>query len=560
MRGARKLLLGVPESGALPSEAHESSVEFGISRTEESQRAAGPALFEPESKTWTAPPPSASYSLVDTVEKQFETKRGISAELMEDMKGWKEQLIQIQKDKEEEARRSQIPCAGPAPPPDSAYHVVVSETGEGHQKPQMGDTVRMGYIVVLEDDPSPIDMCPDFEYVLGTACRGDGQVVPHALDVALKQLLHGQIASITSKLSDLFPSCSPVLRRAPAEALAVCEVKLMEIYSTKDCSFQKGQKLIIKEAIKEGVGAWCDNPTDEGYALLRIEEVTTVDGVRLFPLSTQGPCQLQVTPGNGEVCDAIECAMLEMRAHETAVITCLEPTMCTGCNTLGIKPEKFKHGAIFKVTLMDYGKGPDLSDYDFDEAKKLEFAERRKAVANHLLFAGRFHLAIERYRRILDLFHHIDAHKMRDRFLGKPELLRACKDMRRACRLNLALCYLKVSDPVAAKKVCDAVLRTEPENIKALYRRAQAHCQHKDYLQACRDLERLLDIDGNVVEAAQLLQKLQRKCSSVDRQQSNEISFTRMLSGLDDHRSIKYDPTTVEMDWSKRAPELLYEP
>jgi len=418
----------------------------------------------------------------------------------------------------------------------------------------------MGYIVVLEDDQSPLDMCPDFEYVLGTTSRGDGQVVPHALDAALKQLLHGQISSITSKLCDLFRQCSPVFRQAPPQALAVCEVKLMQIYSTKDCSFQKGQGLIVKEVIEEGVGAWCDNPSDEGYALLRIDEVTTVDGGRVFPPSAEGPCQLHVTPGNGEVCDAIECAMLEMRAHEKAVITCREPTMCTGCDMLGIRPTEFRHGAIFKVTLMDYRKGPDLSDYEFDEEKKLEFAKRRKAVAKHLLYAGRFNLAIERYRRILDLFHHIDRQRVGDRFLGKPELLRACKDTRRACRLNLALCYLRVSDPLAAKKVCDTVIFAEPENIKALYRRAQAHYQRKDYLQACRDLVRLLDIDGDVAEAAQLLEKSQRQCSSADRQQCKKNIVSRMLSGLDDRRSFKHDYLTCEMDWSKRGPELMYEP
>merc|ERR1719240_2252427 len=44
----------------------------------------------------------------------------------------------------------------------------------------------------------------------------------------------------------------------------------------------------------------------------------------------------------------------------------------------------------------------------------------------------------------------------------------------RLCELNKAACALKLGDPLTAKQSCTVVLKDEPQNTKALFRRATA--------------------------------------------------------------------------------------
>ena len=57
-----------------------------------------------------------------------------------------------------------------------------------------------------------------------------------------------------------------------------------------------------------------------------------------------------------------------------------------------------------------------------------------------------------------------------------------------ALLLNEAQCRLHLSEPQAAAKLCTRVLEREPENVKALYRRALALYEQHDYLEARKDL------------------------------------------------------------------------
>ena len=53
---------------------------------------------------------------------------------------------------------------------------------------------------------------------------------------------------MTHPLKELFQAEAPLLRRYEAHEVAVCEVSLLEIYVTKDCSFRKSRGQVMKEA------------------------------------------------------------------------------------------------------------------------------------------------------------------------------------------------------------------------------------------------------------------------------------------------------------------------
>lgn len=545
------------------------------------------------------PPPSPSY----TIAEKLQNKGPIGAartpmpacvkEELQDMRA----LI-IARDKEErearakQAEMSKKPRAGPEQLSErNPFAFVSTEGGSGYHRPKAGDIVQLGYAVAMEDG-SIIDLCPDLtirlpdkegEHPMDSKDRGFGRVTAESLSKAAMQMKRGQVASMRCTLGDLFPTGAPAIKTHGADAEAVFEVRLCETFRSQDVSFKKGTGEVIKEVTREGVGEWCDNPTDAGYAELQITEVRNSAGVCLFPKKGGSAITVQVTPGDGEVCDALECAMLHMKRHEKATITVRSALLLAGGAPFP-KSEDVPQvdGAIhIRACLLDYCKGPEA--WKLEEAQRLEHAAKRKVVANRLFREGRYRLARERYLQAIDLFSHMDLPKARDRFLGQPQVLADCKAFRVACRLNIAACSIKLEDPPCARAACDAVLYEQPQNSKALYRRAQAHMLTEDYGDACRDLRRLLDVESTCKEARELLREADKMRKHSDRQQlrpprcpaapdasppagdgsavlvaddvvdhgaCSKLSFSKMISGLDDIRSEKKaDYMDIDLDW-----------
>lgn len=76
---------------------------------------------------------------------------------------------------------------------------------------------------------------------------------------------------------------------------------------------------------------------------------------------------------------------------------------------------------------------------------------------------------------------------------------------------NRALCYLSVKQYRDAVRDCDEALLIDSSNIKALYRRAQAHSQLKDIKSCEDDLNTLLQVEPKNSAALKMLQEVQRK-------------------------------------------------
>ncbi|NXH10747.1 TOM34 protein, partial [Bucco capensis] len=75
---------------------------------------------------------------------------------------------------------------------------------------------------------------------------------------------------------------------------------------------------------------------------------------------------------------------------------------------------------------------------------------------------------------------------------------------------NRALCYLTLKQYKEAVQDCTEALRLDPENVKALYRRAQALKELKDYKSGIADLKSLLKTEPKNTAALRLLQELNR--------------------------------------------------
>jgi len=158
-----------------------------------------------------------------------------------------------------------------------------------------------------------------------------------------------------------------------------------------------------------------------------------------------------------------------------------------------------------------------------DEEEKIEFATGRKEVGSSLFRSGRFHLALGRYKKVLDLFSYIDD------FKDEAKKTKA-KELKSACNSNVAACQLKIQDFAEAKKTCDKILAEESLNVKARFRRAQAQFGLRNFLDCLADLKRIIEVDPQNREARSLLREAQAGQREEDKKSKG--LFAKMVSGL----------------------------
>merc|ERR1711920_347329 len=83
------------------------------------------------------------------------------------------------------------------------------------------------------------------------------------------------------------------------------------------------------------------------------------------------------------------------------------------------------------------------------------------------------------------------------------------KALKQACDANKAACYLKLKDYAEAKNACNAVLKEDTQNVKAIYRRAQAELGLKNFLDCIKDCKKVVELDQQNKEARALLKQAQ---------------------------------------------------
>merc|ERR1712060_461303 len=114
---------------------------------------------------------------------------------------------------------------------------------------------------------------------------------------------------------------------------------------------------------------------------------------------------------------------------------------------------------------------------------------------------GRIAMALGRYKKIAEMFNYIDNFK--------EENKARAKDLKKACELNKAACYLKLEDYSEAKKSCTTVLKDDSQNVKAVFRKAQAELHLKNFLEGIQDCKRVVQLDAQNKDARALLKQAQ---------------------------------------------------
>ena len=358
--------------------------------------------------------------------------------------------------------------------------VIKTQTveGSGWRTPKSGDEVLVS--IRAEASGSVLEEHADLEYEIGSDELGP---LAKACDKALLQMKTGE--EVQLKCSKDYALGD----RTPEGAYVT--IKLSQIYETKDVSFES-DKSVMKKQVVQGEGY--ETPNEGGTVTLAVDVGTNGSE----PLPGFSAKTLQFVVGNGEVCDALECAVASMKKGEKAILTVSKPALALEAQ-LGLTSLEKLEKVQLTLRLEDFEKAKET--WNMNEEEKLEFGAARKEVGASLFKAGRFAMSLQRYKKVTDIF------SFADNF--KEENKAKAKELKKLCNLNKAACYLKTGDFFEAKGTCDAVLKEDSQNLKATFRRAQAHFGMKNFLDCIQDCKRVVELDAQNRDARLLLKKAQ---------------------------------------------------
>jgi len=373
------------------------------------------------------------------------------------------------------------------------------EEGSGWKNPKKGEEVRLS--IRATGEAGLIEERKSLDYFLGS---GELGALTKVADKVLAGMNKGERCSVKCAKDYIYPES--------AHGAVTLEVHLEEIYETCDVSLLK-DKSVMKKQTKEGDGY--EKPKDGYMVTLRVEDAS--DGTSSLP-GFCGPKNLCFASGNGDVCDALECAAAEMKKEERAVVTCSVPSKCCEVR-LGLSQIQAEK-VVFIVELVEFEKGRD--QWSMSNEEKVGFAAARKDVGAKLFKNKRFELALEKYKKVIEILAHTDKFT--------EEQKRKAAELKRTSELNKAACYLQLGDPTNALSVCNSILKDDRLNIKALFRRAKAHFERSEHVEAIQDLDRVLGLDPGNADAKALLPHVKRAQKLADKE--SKSTFAKMCQGF----------------------------
>jgi FK506-binding protein 4/5 len=142
----------------------------------------------------------------------------------------------------------------------------------------------------------------------------------------------------------------------------------------------------------------------------------------------------------------------------------------------------------FNAQLKILCRAADCSELEPDEC--LERAQHHKDKGTELFKTGRIDFSRKRYEKAVS---YLCSMEMTPEL---PELLALQhKTLKCQCYLNLAAICLKMKTFLDVVEQCTKALDLEPDNVKGLFRRGQAHVKLNDYNDAKLDLQKALQIE-----------------------------------------------------------------
>jgi len=150
----------------------------------------------------------------------------------------------------------------------------------------------------------------------------------------------------------------------------------------------------------------------------------------------------------------------------------------------------------------------------------LQLTESVRLLGNKLFSASDFAAAVRKYEKALRYLNYCEN--------SDDVRIKAAKI---PCLSNSAACHLKLGQNAETLETCSKVLILEPTNVKALFRKAQAQFNMKDYEEALQTLKEALLHEKDNKEVKVFLQKVLKQRDAILKKQQKAFSN---LFGSDD--------------------------
>jgi len=348
--------------------------------------------------------------------------------------------------------------------------MVTEGTGES---PLTGDKVTVHYVGKLTDG-SQFDSSRDRGEKF-TFNMGKGEVIK-GWDIGVATMKIGERCILFIKSEYGYgPTGSPP--RIPGGATLVFDVELFS-FAGEDITKDKDGG-VVKRVMKAGQGY--ETPNDGARLSCDFK------GFYKGKVFDERSAEFELGEGRDiNVPRGLELGLEKMKNEETAELTLRSDYAFgkAGCPDLSIE----SHSDLkYEVTLKSFEQSKESWQLDADQ--KLAQAKILKEKGTKFFKTGKYEIAASRYMKVIDFLEHEIALK------GDEELER--KDLLQACRLNAALCKLKLCDFLGAKDHCAKVLEENNDCPKAWFRRGEAFYALNDWENAKSDYVKTLELDAD---------------------------------------------------------------
>ncbi|OAY23052.1 hypothetical protein MANES_18G047900v8 [Manihot esculenta] len=413
--------------------------------------------------------------------------------------------------------------------------------GLGWETPEFNDEVTVHYVGTLldgtkfdstrdRDEPATLKLgqvkyevaLADGTVVAKTPEEGfefhvkDGHLCP-ALPKAIITMKRGEKVKLVVQPQYAFGEEGNVDGIHPVPPNSVLNIDL-ELVSFKPVVNVTGDSKVFKKIIKGGEDTFVAN---EGATVTISYTARLQNGTVFEKKGLDGVQPLQFITDEEQVIAGLDRAAATMKKGERAILT-ISPEY--GFGNMEIKKDLATvppfSVLVCEVEMLDFVK--QRAPWEMNNQEKIETAHKEKEGGNLLFKSGKYQRAAKKYDKAAD-------YVVEEGSFGDDEQ-KLVKSLRVSCWLNGAACSLKLDDFQGAINLCSKVLDIEFNNVKALYRRAQAYIQTADLISAELDIKKALEVDPQSREVKSLqttLKQLQTESNKRDAELYSNM-FARM--------------------------------
>ncbi|XP_073260359.1 peptidyl-prolyl cis-trans isomerase FKBP62 isoform X2 [Populus alba] len=406
--------------------------------------------------------------------------------------------------------------------------------GEKWDNPKDLDEVFVKYEARLENG-TVVSQSDGVEFTVG-----EGYFCP-ALAKAVKTMKKGEKVLLTVKPQYGFGENG---RTAAGDEGAVppnatLEI-MLELLSWKTVSDVMKDKKVMKKILKEGESY--ERP-DDG-TVVQVKLIGKLEDGTIFVKKgheEEPPFEFKID--EEQVIDGLDRAVKTMKKGEVALVT-IQPEYAFGRSESqqDLATVPVNATVHYEVEMISFTK--EKESWDMNTQEKIEAAWKKKEEGNAWFKAGKYERASRRYEKAAKFIEYDSSFT--------DEEKQQSKVLKISCKLNNAACKLKLKDYKEAEKLCSKVLELDGQNVKALYRRAQAYIQLVDLDLAEIDIKRALEIDPDNRDVKLEYKILKDKVREYNKKEAQFYSniFAKMnkLEQTNSTMAAKQDPMPMTID------------